>query len=279
MNRLDNQRTSDIKRPSFFWLLTEVGRAATEASAFFPFSVFFRNKNKGDNHPVLVLPGFMASDLSTGPLRKFVNKLGYKAIGWNLGRNKAEVETLEILIDKVEKIYQKCGRKVSLIGWSLGGVYARQIAKASPDLIRQVITLGSPFGGIQAPNNASWLYNLISEGKRVVDLDPELLADLPKPAPVPTTAIYSKEDGIVAWETCLEAVEDEWHQNIQVRGSHIGLGINPAVLKIIADRLQYSSEEWIPFKPANLVEDFLFFPSFKPHRSKIAIARIRNEWA
>jgi len=87
------------------------------------------------------------------------------------------------------------------------------------------------------------------------------LKDIPKPAPVPTTAIYSKEDGVVAWEVCIEEKETAIHQNIQVRGSHIGLGFNTAVLKIIADRLLLNADNWSPFKPTNFVEDLLLYPS------------------
>ena len=136
-----------------------------------------------------------------------------------MGRNKGEVEILDLLFLKLEEIYEETGQKVSIVGWSLGGVLARQLAKGKPHLVRQVITLGSPFRDITAPNNASWVYNLISGGKRVVDLDPDLLNDLPKPAPVPTTAIYSKEDGVVAWEVCIEEKETETlnHYNKQVK--------------------------------------------------------------
>ncbi len=178
-----------------------------------------------------------------------------------MGRNKAKLETLYQLLDKLEDIYDEHGQEVTIIGWSLGGVYARQIAKEKPDMVRQVITLGSPFRGISEPNNATWLYNFISNGKRVIDLDPELLIDIPKPAPVPTTAIYTKEDGVVPWEVCMEEVEDDTHQNIQVRGSHIGLGVNATVLNIIADRLMYYKEEWVHFEPHSAVEDLLFYPS------------------
>lgn len=251
----------DMSKPSLFWLSTEIGRAFTEYGLSFPFRKFSANDQVGDGHPVLVLPGFMASDRSTIALRNFIEKSGYQAIAWELGRNRGEVEILDLLFLKLEEIYEETGRKISIVGWSLGGVLARQLAKGKPHLVRQVITLGSPFRDIAAPNNASWVYNLISGGKRVVDLDPELLKDLPKPAPVPTTAIYSKEDGVVSWQVCVEAKETAIHQNIQVRGSHIGLGFNAAVLKIIANRLQFSEENWIPFKPKNKVEDLLFYPS------------------
>ena len=102
---------------------------------------------------------------------------------------------------------------------------------------------------------------MLPGSKRVVDLDPELLENLPLPAPVPTTAIYTKEDGIVPWEVCLEKVEDRYHQNIQVRGSHLGLGVNPSVLEIIADRLMYTEDDWVPFEPPSYVKDLLYYPS------------------
>lgn len=256
-----SDKEKKVRKPSKFWLVTEIGRAITELGISIPFRKFYTSEVHGDGHPVLVLPGFMATDYSTGPLRKFINKLGYTAHAWELGRNYAKLQFLEELVERVEALYEQHGQKVSLIGWSLGGVYARQIAKERPHMIRQVITLGSPFRGISDPNNATWLYNMLPGSKRVVDLDPDLLLDLPKPAPVPTTAIYSKEDGVVPWRACMEAEEDYYHQNIQVRGSHLGLGVNPSVLNIIADRLMYKEEYWEPFTPQSIVNDLLFYPS------------------
>ncbi len=256
-----SDRKKKAKKPSFFWMATEIGRAVTELGMSIPFRNFYKKEMKGDGHPVLVLPGFMATDFSTGPLRRFIQKLGYTPYAWKLGRNFGKVKFLDLLVQRLEELYEEHGEKVSLIGWSLGGVYARQIAKERPHMVRQVITLGSPFRGITEPNNASWLYNQVSGNKRIVDLDPDLLADLPKPAPVPTTAIYTKEDGVVPWRVCMEAEEDFFHQNIQVRGSHLGLGVNPAVLNIVADRLLYAEEYWEHFTPRYLVNDLLFYPS------------------
>jgi len=249
------------EKPSFFWLATELGRAAAELGISIPYRKFFASNKSGDGHPVLVLPGFMASDFSTNPLREFIEKIGYTPISWDLGRNYARVSFINDLSDKLLKLHKEHKSKITIIGWSLGGVYARQLAKQHPDLIRQVITLGSPFRGITKSNHASWLYNLLPGNKRVVDLDPALLADLPIPAPVPTTAIYTKEDGIVPWKYCMEEVEDAIHQNIQVRGSHLGLGVNLSVFEIIEDRLQYSAKDWTHFVPDNLFKDLLFYPS------------------
>jgi len=256
------EQSQKIKRPSIFWLATEVGRAITELGISTPYRKFLHRQYQGDGHPVLVLPGFMATDRSTKLLRKFIDKMGYTTYGWDLGRNTAKENNLYLMIDKLEEIATKHGQEVTLIGWSLGGVYARQMAKAQPDLVRQIITLGSPFRGIGKPNNATWLYNIISNGKRVVDLDPELLSDLPKPTPVPTTSIYTKEDGVVPWEMCIDECETEIHQNIQVRGSHLGLGVNASVYRIIADRLLFSKSNWRHFQAESKVEDLLFYPSF-----------------
>ena len=246
-----------IKRPSIFWLLTEAARAMTEFGMSIPYQGYSKRfSKKGDGHPVLVLPGFMASDTSTVRLRKFINEMGYTALAWDLGRNYGKEQTIDILIEKLDQIFDQYGEKISIIGWSLGGVYARQLAKARPEMVRQIITLGSPFRGIGEANNVAWIYNLLTGGKKVADVDPLLLADLPNPAPVPTTAVYSKQDGIVPWEVCVEAVETAIHQNVEVRSSHLGLGVNPAVLRIIANRLQYSAINWKPFAPNNFVEDF-----------------------
>jgi len=249
------------KKPRFLWFATEAVRAVAELGLSVPYRRLYKSCQEGDGHPVLVLPGFMASDFSTGPLRQFVDSLGYHSYTWGLGRNYGQVYFLDNLVEKVASIYKEHNQKVTIIGWSLGGIYARQLAKKNPKIVRQVITFGSPFRGITEPNNASWLYNLLPGRKRVVDLDPKLLNDLPKPALVPTTAIYSKEDGMVPWEVCMEAEETCIHQNIQVRGSHLGLGVNPSVLEIVADRLLYSEANWVHFRAASIVKDLLFYPS------------------
>ena len=194
-------------------------------------------------------------------MRTYLNKLGYNAFDWGMGRNMGKVEYMELLLERLDEIHLNTSQQISLIGWSLGGVFARQLAKERPDITRQVITLGSPFRNITQPNNVEWLYTIFSGGKHARDTNQVLLENLPLPAPVPTTAIYSKEDGIVPWQECLEKEEDELHQNIQVRSSHIGLGLNPSVLSILADRLQYNRDNWQLFKPKNMVENLLFYPS------------------
>ena len=247
-----------VKRPSLLLWITEGGRALTELGLLLISKSFFMRKNVGDGHPVLVLPGFMTSDSSTKLLRRFIEDCGYNPYGWNMGTNFGSKDYIPKIRNRLLEVFEEKGEKVTLIGWSLGGVFAREIAKSDPEKVRQVITLGSPFAGIKEPNNAAWLYDLISKDRGIEDIPEELIESFPLPTPVPTTAIYSKEDGIVSWKVCLEKELNDIRQNVQVRGSHIGLGINPTVLNIIADRLQYREENWVKFKP----KSNFFYPSF-----------------
>jgi alpha/beta superfamily hydrolase len=250
-------------RPSIFLAVTEAGRALTELGISYSYqSLNKEHQTAVDGHPVMILPGFMSTKASTKMLREHVAKLGYPVYDWGMGRNYGKMEYMAMLVERLEKIKAKHGAKVSVIGWSLGGVFAREIAKARPDLIRQVVTLGAPFQDITHPNNVSWIYTLISGGKKVEDTDWALLENMPNPAPVPTTAIYTKEDGIVPWQVCMEMQEDALHQNVQVRGSHFGLGVNSSVFWIISDRLKYEKDNWQHFKPESRVKELLFYPSF-----------------
>ncbi len=243
-----NNDQEPIKRPSFLLYLTEGFRALKELIRGNRFIKKYLPAKKGDGHPVLVIPGFMASDASTKPLRKFLQKIGFAPARWDLGRNYAKLKDLQALSVKVKTLYQTSQQKITLIGWSLGGVYARELAKENPSLIRQVITLGAPFGDIEAPNNATWVFNLINFWKKEKPIDPDWIASLPTPAPVPTTALYSKKDGIVSWKVCMEQIEDELHENIEVKTSHLGMGVDAEVLEIIADRLHYSAENWAKYQ-------------------------------
>lgn len=239
-----------IAPPSLFLAAMELPRALAELGSL-PFSLpLMAQVARGDGHPVLVLPGFVTSDRSTRPLRAFLDRMGYQTFGWELGRNlgpKAIGQEGEKLIARLEEIFEETGQKVSLIGWSLGGVMARQLARWRPDMVRQIITLGSPITGDPRATNAWRTYQTLT-GQRIKDPETQkLLAESNLPPPVPSTAIYSKEDGIVAWQNCLEP-QDDLTDNIQVHGSHCGLGVNPVVLFAVADRLAMKEGEWRPFK-------------------------------
>ena len=231
----------NIKKPSLFWYFTEGVRSFVEFIQCLFFLRSYSFKIIGDGHPVLVVPGLICTDFQTRLLRKFINKLGYTAYGWELGRNLGNLKDLTDLkrlqgrIDIISKKHNN--QKITLIGWSMGGIYVREIAKMHPDMFDQVITLGSPFSDTNAPTNVTWLYSLIADTEK---FDKKWLDNVPNPAPIRTTAIFSKQDGLVPWEICREKVEDTLHQNIEVKGSHWGFVVNKMVLNIIADQLTFS---------------------------------------
>ena len=201
---------------------------------------------RGDGHPVLTLPGFLASDLSMAPMRRYLRELGYDTHAWRMGRNIGGVSRIRsALRDRLAEIYETTGRKVSVVGWSLGGVYARDLALQAPDMVRYVITLGSPFTNDVRATNATRLYEALS-GEKVED-NSELREAIAGDLPVPTTSIYSRSDGIVNWLTCRLHPSDT-AENIAVHlASHVGLGVNAAALWAVADRLAQPEGEFRQF--------------------------------
>jgi pimeloyl-ACP methyl ester carboxylesterase len=235
-----------LSPPSRGLMLLE-GRAIPELGAFVGMLPLLAMSPKGDGHPVLVLPGLLASDVSTKPLRSFLNGQGYAASGWGLGRNLGLREGLrDGLIALLRDLNEAQGRKVSLIGWSLGGLYARQLAKIFPDRVRSVITLGSPFASSPKSTNAWRIYEMTS-GRRADESDPQFGGDLAGPPPVPTTAIFSRTDGVCAWRGCMDATSAR-SESIEIESSHCGMGHNPAAVYAIADRLSQPEGAWKPFE-------------------------------
>lgn len=227
-----NTAAVDATPPSPFLLLME-GRAVAEYWTMLLSWPLLHRLPRGDGHGVMVLPGFGGSDLSTRPLRRALRRLGYDAHGWGQGRNLGMRRSVRAGLS--HRFEELAGRgPVSLIGWSLGGIYAREMARNSPKLVRRVITLGSPFNHHPRANNADRLYRWINGGDTGIDW--EGFQRRRVPPPVPCTAIYTRSDGIVHWRC---SIEDEAPntENVEVRGSHTGLGYNVQVLRVIADRL------------------------------------------
>lgn len=205
---------------------------------------------KGDGHPVLVFPGMLAGDFTTRPLRRYLRDRGYTPYSWGLGPNLGPRDgVIDASLARLREVYNEHGRPVSLIGWSLGGIYARELAKAMPDAVRQVITLGTPFTGHPKATNAWRIYELIT-GHEVGS--PELHEPLRTAPPVPTTSIYSRSDGVVAWQ-CSFAQEGEMVENIEVTASHLGIGHNPLTLYAVADRLAQPEGQWRPFERSGML--------------------------
>lgn len=232
--------------PPLYWTLLE-GRAVLEYvwySALAP-KLAPRNAPAGAERPVLVLPGFGASDGSTAVLRRHLRAHGFRAHGWGLGRNRGPSGRIKRgLVERLHGLHERYGHPVSLVGWSLGGVYARELARHFPGRVRQVITLGSPFAAGRGGTSIGWLYERVT-GRPI---DPGEAASTIPPPPVRATAIYSRSDGICHWRGCRET--DAPHtENIEVEGSHGGLGHNPAVLIAVVDRLLQDPADWRPFAP------------------------------
>jgi len=244
-----------IPKPSLLHMLGE-GRSLLELSAFAAALPFLKGAPSGDGHPVMVIPGFLASDLSTKPLRSFLKGKGYATYGWALGRNLGthivggEQVLSNKLINRVIELSVIHNAKVSLVGWSLGGILARELARIIPDCVRQVITLGSPFNGSQGSTPAvAKLFELINGN--ISQTNANVVRQMFTPPPVPNSALYSKSDGVVHWQGCINHRIEAHHQaeNIQVRGSHSGLGHNPQVVWIIANRLAQDESNWQPYIP------------------------------
>jgi pimeloyl-ACP methyl ester carboxylesterase len=244
-DRSESPTPGRLRPPGLGLLLAEM-RGIFEFNTSLLLSPILMRAPKGDGHPVLTLPGFLASDLSMVPMRRYLRELGYDAYAWKMGRNIGGVSRMRAALrDRLAGIHAATGRKVSVVGWSLGGVYARDLALQAPDLVRCVVTLGSPFANDVRATNATRLYEALS-GEAVED-DSELRKAIAGDLPVPATSIYSRTDGIVNWRTCLQRPSDT-AENIEVHlASHVGLGVNAAALWAVADRLAQAEGQFSQF--------------------------------
>lgn len=261
-NSTDAPTAPEMLAPGMALLAME-WRAFWEFGAVLPAWPVLQQAPAGDGHPVIVFPGLAAGDASTAPLRKYLSSLGYQASGWQQGNNFGpRAGVLDAIKQTVQETCEQHGRKVSLIGWSLGGIYAREIAKELPQSVRSVITLGTPFAGSPRSTHAWRLYEMVSGRSIEREADHFQLAQAPA---VPTTSVYSKSDGIVAWQGSIQsAAKGLGHkqtENIEVLASHLGIGLNPSAWWAVADRLSQFEGQWRPFsKPKMLGLGSLVFP-------------------
>ena len=233
--------------PSLRLYLTEPARGALGLAALPLAAPWLHRAPRGDGHPVLVLPGLLGADASTAVLRTFLRGLGHRAYGWGLGRNYGPNDRIMTRMPRLlAELADEHNSAVSLVGWSLGGIYARELARNRPDLVRQVITMGSPFA--QAHDRQSRAQGVFDWHARKRGLHPSVPTrqTLALPVDVPVTAVYSQRDGIVDWQACVESPGHQ-SQNVRVRCSHLGFGHDPAVLWLLADRLSHPT--WRPFEP------------------------------
>lgn len=232
--KLPNEK---ISPPSLLLGLLE-GRAGLEAGALLlqlPLLKLLAQKGKGE--PVIVLPGFMAGDMSTVVMRSYLNGIGYKASGWGLGTNRGKMlDLLQPLLEQIKTTYEEAGQKVKLVGWSRGGMLSREIARDYPDLVERVITIGSPVkGGIEVSSIGNWV-------RRETGMTPAAMSDILRqrqavPIKVPIRSIYSRYDGIVAWKACIDNVNPDV-RHYEIHGSHVGMGTNVEVFKLLPKLLR-----------------------------------------
>lgn len=230
------------------WMSALEYRAVGERMQFAALRPMLRHLKKGDGHPVIVLPGFTAGDRSTQPLRDVLKDLGYRTYGWGSGVNIGPTPAiLDGLVRRLDRAHSRSGHPVSIVGWSLGGLYARELARAYPDLVRQVVTLGSPIQMTGADRSgASRMWEAMRRYHSPGFMRNEREGRKP-PLTVPATSIYSRTDGVVTWQASLIRKSDI-SENIRVFGSHCGLGFNTSVIYAIADRLSQPEGVWKPFR-------------------------------
>jgi pimeloyl-ACP methyl ester carboxylesterase len=245
---------SMFERPPLVNSLLEL-RAPFEALSLIPTLPLLSKAPAGDGQPVMVLPGFLTSDGATFLLRRFLTRQGFETFPWEQGRNPGLRQDIHDNLEQlIRRHHEALGQKISLVGWSLGGVYARALAHRIPQYVRQVITLGSPFalnanfnsGDVAVSGPIIKLYERMNPNFREDTLaNGEPVWE--DPPPVPSTAIYTEEDGIASWKYCVDDA-GPYTENIRISGSHTGLTHNPLVMYAIANRLAQPEGQWAPFE-------------------------------
>jgi pimeloyl-ACP methyl ester carboxylesterase len=228
--------------PAFPLLFTDAARAAAEVSCLLPSLPWLASAPRGDGHAVLVLPGFFAGDGYTAPLRNYLRMQGFAAHGWGHGPNWGRWDALDaIVIPAIERLFDESGRKVSLVGASMGGLYARAAAHVIPDKVRCVVTFGS---AATEPHRANYVWPLF---QAATAQSPDTMT-VPPPPLLPSTSVYSHADGLSDWRPCLQP-KTAITENVAVASSHLGMVCHPGNLYLVADRLAQAEGEWRPFEP------------------------------
>lgn len=182
----------------------------------------------GQGEPVLVIPGFLADDAATSVLRKSLKAAGYRSFGWKLGFNLGFRDDLvDRMVARLEAVHAECGQQVVLIGWSLGGLYARELARLRPELVRLVMTMGSPFSGDIHSNHAWRIYEAINSHK-VTEIPGGI--DFHTKPPVRTVALWSPLDGVVLPSTSAGSGDDA-DARVEIAVTHMALAASKSAVK------------------------------------------------
>lgn len=242
---------SDAKAPPRLLTALEFPRWIGEYTSSRALDTVTRSSGVGKGRPVLVLPGFSATDFMTGRLRSHLRRRGFHVYGWGQGRNVGLTDELvDGLIERFLEIADRHDEPVSIVGWSFGGLLARRIAHEYPDRVRQIICLGSPWRAEGERTRATAMFERSRVRHGLSDRARDIVDRLRQPVPVPTTAIWSRSDGITSWSGCSvdETTTPALAENIEVVSSHVGMVASPVVLAVVVNRLLQDPADWQRFE-------------------------------
>lgn len=250
-----------IDSPPLFNMLLET-RSLVEWTTMFGIYPFIPKHKASKNKPVLLMPPYLGNDVSTTFVRNYLRSVGFKTYKWELGVNMINSKYLPKLVEKLDEIFERHQEKVSLVGWSGGGIFAKIIANRYPDKVEQLITIGSPVWGVKNMNTPLVRMLEFLRGKKIKERNDKFLKELEEIPDVPVTCIYTKTDGLLPWKHCMEAetLRNDIN-NIEVFGSHCGMGANASVLLTVANSLNKNITGKVPKGILTKVER-LFFPEF-----------------
>ncbi len=256
-----NRINANIPPPPLYNVLLETRAVAEWTSMFWLYP--FIPKHKSDKEkPVLLMPPYLGNDNSTTFVRKYLKSLGFKTYKWDLGINMINSKSLPKLIEKLDEIYEKHQEKVSLVGWSGGGIFAKIIANRYPEKVAQLITIGSPVWGVKNMKTPVISSLEFLRGTKLKERNEKFIKELEAIPKIPITCVYTKTDGLIPWKNCMEAetYRDDI-KNVEVFGSHCGMGANATVLLTVANALNANLETSAKKSIVEKVES-LFFPEF-----------------
>tara|TARA_R110001592_G_scaffold63841_2_gene195918 strand:+ start:353 stop:1513 length:1161 start_codon:yes stop_codon:yes gene_type:complete len=250
-----------IESPPLFNVILET-RSVVEWVSMFGIYPFIPKHKASKNRPVLLMPPYLGNDLSTTFVRNYLRSVGFKTYKWELGVNMINSKSLPKLIEKLDEIFEKHQEKVSLVGWSGGGIFAKIIANRHPDKVEQLITIGSPVWGVKNMKTPVVRSLEFLRGRKLKERNDKFIKELEEIPDVPVTCIYTKTDGLLPWKHCMEAETLRKDiKNIEVFGSHCGMGANASVLLTVANSLNTNITGKKPEGIMTKVES-LFFPEF-----------------
>ncbi|HSO24414.1 MAG TPA: alpha/beta hydrolase, partial [Chondromyces sp.] len=227
---------ADLRPPARWELLRETRVVLEYVGLKLELRRLIASAPRGDGEPVVVVPGFATDDSWTARLRGFLVGIGYDAVGWGLGRNLGNVQKLvPVVIEKTEHEAARCGAKVQLIGWSLGGYLVREAARERPDLVDRVITLGAPVVGGPTYTASAPMYR--RKGYDLGAIEAAVLERERLPITVPVFAVFSRSDGVVAWRACIDRFANPRVEHHEVLASHLGMVNSPRVFERVAELL------------------------------------------